>query len=66
VGFVVGRQGNNIILLGGNQGDKVQMRAYPASSIAEYRLPPGYQPPAGPLPEMHLKNGRPMSYSETR
>ena len=65
VGIVVGRSGNNIVLLGGNQGDAVQYRSYPAKAISEYRLPPGYQPPAGPLPEIDLKNKNPMTYAET-
>jgi uncharacterized protein (TIGR02594 family) len=66
VGFVVGRSGDNVVLLGGNQKNQVMERAYPASAITEYRLPPGYQPPAGPLPEIDLKNKKPMTYAETR
>jgi uncharacterized protein (TIGR02594 family) len=66
VGFVVGRSGDNIVLLGGNQKHQVMERSYAARAIAEYRLPPGYQPPAGPLPEIDLKNKKPMSYAETR
>jgi len=66
VGFVVGRSGENIVLLGGNQKHQVMERSYPASAITEYRLPPGYQPPSGPLPEIDLKNKKPMTYAETR
>jgi uncharacterized protein (TIGR02594 family) len=66
VGFVVGRSGDNVVLLGGNQKNQVMERAYPKSAITEYRLPPGYQPPAGPLPEIDLKNKKPMTYAETR
>ena len=66
VGFVVGRDGDNIVVLGGNQKDSVSYRSIPARAISEYRLPPGYQPPAGPLPEISLKDNKPMNYAETR
>jgi uncharacterized protein (TIGR02594 family) len=66
VGFVVGRSGDNIVVLGGNQKDSVSYRTIPAKAISEYRLPPGYQPPTGPLPEISLKDNKPMNYSETR
>ncbi len=39
---LVGRSGNNIVLLGGNQGDAVQYRSYPAK--AQIRLPPDTTP----------------------
>jgi uncharacterized protein (TIGR02594 family) len=66
VGFVVGRDGDNVVVLGGNQRDSVCYRTFPAKAIAEYRLPPGYQPPPGPLPEMKLKDNKPVTFSETR
>ena len=63
---VVGRDGDNVVVLGGNQRDSVCYRTFPAKAIAEYRLPPGYQPPPGPLPEMKLKDNKPVTFSETR
>jgi uncharacterized protein (TIGR02594 family) len=66
VGFVVGRDGDNIVVLGGNQHDSVSYRTFPAKAIAEYRLPPGFEPAAGPLPEIKLKNNKPVGFSETR
>jgi uncharacterized protein (TIGR02594 family) len=45
VGFVVGHQGNRLLILGGNQGNKVQVRAYDTSQIIAYVVPPGYQVP---------------------
>lgn len=40
VGFVVGRDGNdNIMLVGGNQGDMVQISAFPRSRIDGYYWP---------------------------
>jgi uncharacterized protein (TIGR02594 family) len=64
VGFVVGRDGDKIILLGGNQKGEVRYSTYRADKILEYRLPPGYQPPAGPLPEMKLKDNKPLTFAE--
>lgn len=40
VGFVVGRDGQGrILLLGGNQSDEVNIRAFPVSRIVGYRWP---------------------------
>lgn len=53
VGFVVGRDGHgNIMVLGGNQGDEVNIRAFPISRVVGYRWPlavPLPQPSALPL-----------------
>jgi uncharacterized protein (TIGR02594 family) len=65
VGIVVGRDGDNIILLGGNQKDGVRYSAYPASKIAEYRVPPGYVPPEPRLPEMKVGE-LPLTWQQTR
>jgi surface antigen len=46
VGFVVGIEGDNvIILLGGNQGDQVKESKFKKSSIIDYRVPLNYDIP---------------------
>jgi uncharacterized protein (TIGR02594 family) len=53
VGFVVGQDaGGNLQVLGGNQGDKVSIRAFPRYRAKGYRWPAGVQLPAGRLPLM--------------
>ena len=37
VGFYAGRDGDNIILLGGNQGDRVCYQSFPKSRLIGYR-----------------------------
>jgi len=39
VGFVVAAYGDQICLLGGNQGDRVSLAIYPASQVLSYRWP---------------------------
>lgn len=42
VGFVVGRRANgDLLVLGGNQGDAVNIRAFPTSRVSGYRWPAG-------------------------
>lgn len=42
VGFVVGQDANrNLLVLGGNQGDAVNIRAFPRSRVTSYRWPAG-------------------------
>jgi uncharacterized protein (TIGR02594 family) len=45
VGFYVGREGANLLLLGGNQGNAVSIRPYPASRLLAYRWPLGFHVP---------------------
>jgi uncharacterized protein (TIGR02594 family) len=66
VGFVVGKDGDKVVLLGGNQKDSVRYSTYPADKISEYRLPPGYEPPVGPLPQVSVKDNKPLTVQETR
>lgn len=40
VGFFAGMDGNNVKILGGNQGNQVSVKSFPASSVAGYRQPP--------------------------
>lgn len=39
VGFFIGKQGNDILLLGGNQRDAVTIAHYPRSRVLGYRWP---------------------------
>lgn len=51
VGFVVGANESEIILLGGNQTDAVSIAAFPRRDFTAYRYPSGFDPAkAGPLP----------------
>jgi len=42
VGFVVGKKGIYIALLGGNQGDRIKVALFKQSLIQTYRLPSNY------------------------
>lgn len=46
VGFYVGTEGNNVLLLGGNQGNRVSIRSYTEDRILGYRWPRSYPIPA--------------------
>jgi uncharacterized protein (TIGR02594 family) len=37
VGFYVGRKGNQVLVIGGNQSNSVKVTAYSARSVAQYR-----------------------------
>ena len=51
VGFVVGKdKAGNLLVLGGNQGDAVNVKAFPLSRDPAYRWPEGEPVPAGDLP----------------
>ena len=51
VGFVVGKdKAGNLLVLGGNQGDAVNVKAFPLSRVTGYRWPPGEPLPGGDLP----------------
>ena len=51
VGFVVGKdKAGNLLVLGGNQGDAVNVKAFPLSRVTGYRWPEGEPVPAGDLP----------------
>ena len=39
VGFYMGREGSQVVLLGGNQGNAVSIRNYPESRVLGYRWP---------------------------
>jgi|GEM_PF-1260357 uncharacterized protein (TIGR02594 family) len=46
VGFVVGMQGKNVLLLGGNQGDSVKVSSFPVSKFVAFTFPGDYEVPA--------------------
>lgn len=53
VGFAVGRdKAGNLLILGGNQGDAVNIKAFPVSRVTGYRWPFGIAVPVTPLPTL--------------
>lgn len=51
VGFVVGQdKAGNLLVLGGNQGDEVNVRTFPRSRVTAYRWPAGISVITEPLP----------------
>lgn len=51
VGFVVGKdKAGNLLVLGGNQGDAVNIKAFPTSRVNGYRYPESIILPDFPLP----------------
>jgi uncharacterized protein (TIGR02594 family) len=46
VGFIVGKQGDKLQVLGGNQGDMVKISAFGTGSVAAYVVPSDYEVPA--------------------
>ncbi len=65
VGFVAGKQGKNIVLLGGNQSDQVKLSAFKASLIVTYVMPKDFEGENETLPELD-KNLKPESFAGTR
>jgi len=49
VGFYVGRIGSNVVLLGGNQGNKVSAAEFPESRVLGYRWPARLPLPKSPI-----------------
>lgn len=53
VGFVVGQdKSGNLLVLGGNQGDAVNVRSFPRSRVSGYRWPTGFMLPGALLPTL--------------
>lgn len=48
VGFVVGANAQEIILLGGNQGDAVSIASFPRRDFTAFRYPVGFDPAQSP------------------
>lgn len=62
VGFVVGKDKlGNILVLGGNQGDAVNVKAFPLSRVSGFRFPKGVAISAASLP---VSNGVELSTTE--
>lgn len=62
VGFAVGRDpAGNLLVLGGNQSDAVNIKAFPVSRVSGYRWPAGLVVPTDPLP---LLDAEQLSESE--
>ena len=54
VGFAVGRdKDGNLLILGGNQSDAVNVKAFPVSRVSGYRWPDGVQVPSESLPVLN-------------
>lgn len=68
VGFVAGRSGNRIVLLGGNQSNMVRYSPFDRNRIVEYRVPTGYAvpPEAYVLPEINVGGQRTQGFRGTR
>lgn len=45
VAFLAGVEGDNVILLGGNQGDAVSLKSYPKSRVLSFRWPDAFPQP---------------------
>lgn len=45
VGFVVGKNGNNVLLLGGNQSNSVNITSFSTSKVIAYVVPASYEVP---------------------
>lgn len=53
VGFAVGRdKEGNLLVLGGNQGDSVNVKSFPVSRVSGYRWPSCLLVPTEPLPTL--------------
>lgn len=58
VGFVVGENhAGNLLVLGGNQGNEVNIKEFDKKRVLGYRLPTGYWLPAMPLPKLGITAG---------
>jgi uncharacterized protein (TIGR02594 family) len=65
VGFVVGKKDDRLLVLGGNQGDKVQITKFKTGKIVAFVAPPEYNPQKT---ELHNSDGEFMEsdFSSTR
>jgi hypothetical protein len=55
VGFVVGKDyANNLLVLGGNQGNAVNIKKFSLDRNPQFRLPSGYWMPLIPLPIINV------------
>lgn len=67
VGFVIGRQGNNLLLLGGNQRNAVSISVYPVSKFCAFVFPSDYEVSTiTGLQEVKGSFGKTLNVKETR
>lgn len=72
VGFVEGKFGELLVILGGDQDDSVSRTAFPEADIVAYRWPPNLPLPlkGGELPAIHLPGAQdptvPLGMGESR
>lgn len=68
VGFYIGEDGDKILVLGGNQSNKVSIARYPKSRLLGYRWPAGEAAPSAPAAKSDVKavqaSLRALGYSE--
>jgi uncharacterized protein (TIGR02594 family) len=68
VGFVVGKKGNSILLLGGNQSDSVNISSFSTTKIIAYIYPSNFDIPTNylNLGESNIDNGNDLDINKTR
>lgn len=67
VGFVVGKQGSNILVLGGNQSNQVKISSYSTGKIVAYCFPNDYDVPASAYSLLGMDDKlETEGYSQTR
>ena len=68
VGFVVGKRGERVVMLGGNQSDAVNLKAFSEGDFIGYMFPKGYAVPADAydLPEYSGKQVKSATLAGTR
>ncbi|MCE7936996.1 hypothetical protein DCC79_00305 [bacterium] len=68
VGFVVGKQGGNVLLLGGNQSDEVKISTFAADRFSVFAFPNGYVVPTSAFSLRDSKKdfGKPVGFEGTR
>lgn len=65
VGIVIGKdKDGNLLVLGGNQGDMVKISPFAMSRVAGFRVPKGYNIPAGNLQLPVLASHQQLSTNE--
>lgn len=68
VGIVVGKQGGNVLLLGGNQSDQVKISTFAVGKFSAFVFPADYKipPSASNLQETKGDHGKPVGFESTR
>jgi uncharacterized protein (TIGR02594 family) len=69
VGFIVGKSGDNLIILGGNQKNEVNKTSFSANKVIAYVMPTDYQVPASAYefePVQAIENSKEGNFSDTR